>query len=114
MELLWKLFKYLLGINNKEKLSFFNAIYFLNEKRKGEFHAPIFKEKKFFSILLLKIFFFFTNLFFSPLRLSLFLFRAPSYFNVQFFCREKASLFSTLYNGKCLKKFYNPISVYLC
>lgn len=54
------------------------------------------------------------NLFFSPLRLSLFLFRTPSYFNVQFFYREKASLFSTLYNGKCLKKFHNPISVYLC
>lgn len=75
MELLWKLFKYLLGINNKEKLSFFNAIYFLNEKRKGEFHAPIFKEKKFFSILFLKNFFF-SRIYFFPLSVFLSLSRS--------------------------------------
>lgn len=75
MELLWKLFRYLLGINNKEKLSFFNAIYFLNEKRKGEFHAPIFKEKKFFSILFLKNFFF-SRIYFFPLSVFLSLSRS--------------------------------------
>lgn len=76
MELLWKLFRYLLGINNKEKLSFFNAIYFLNEKRKGEFHAPIFKEKKFFSILFLKNFFFHEFIFFPSPSFSLSLSRS--------------------------------------
>lgn len=61
---------FFLGVNNKEKLSFFNTIYFLNEKRKGEFHAPIFKEKKFFSILFF-LNFFFHEFIFSSFSLSL-------------------------------------------
>lgn len=89
MELLWKLFKYLLGINNKEKLSFFNAIYFLNEKRKGEFHAPIFKEKKFFSILFLKNFFF-SRIYFFPLSVFLsFSFAFPPISMFNFFAEKK-------------------------
>lgn len=89
MELLWKLFRYLLGINNKEKLSFFNAIYFLNEKRKGEFHAPIFKEKKFFSILFLKNFFF-SRIYFFPLSVFLsFSFALPPISMFNFFTEKK-------------------------
>lgn len=87
--LLWKLFFFFfLGVNNKEKLSFFNTIYFLNEKRKGEFHAPIFKEKKFFSILFFFNFFFSRIYFFLLLSLSLSFALSPiSMFN--FFAEKK-------------------------
>lgn len=39
---------FFLGVNNKEKLSFFNTIYFLNEKRKVNFTPQFLKRKNFF------------------------------------------------------------------